>query len=188
MLSLFYLSLNLRTGNRASQWSCLTSSCKFTSNTNSCHCSRGMPCVQLWTTLCDLMDCSPPGCSVHEISQARILDWVAISSSGGSSDQGIEPASPALAGGFLTTYHLGSLVLMYHLWIPGLVLSRTEHTSILWFSRHSCCVEERAMSLTSGWCLPLAVFPKKTWSTHSSLPHLTCFPWKSWLVEPSFLA
>jgi len=30
-------------------------------------------------TLCDLMDCSPPGSSVHEISQARILEWVAIS-------------------------------------------------------------------------------------------------------------
>ena len=32
-------------------------------------------------TLCNLMDCSPPGSSVHGISQARILEWVAISSS-----------------------------------------------------------------------------------------------------------
>ena len=31
------------------------------------------------------MDCSPPGFSVHGILQARILEWVAISSSGGSS-------------------------------------------------------------------------------------------------------
>ena len=30
-------------------------------------------------TLCDPMDCSPPGSSVHEIFQARILEWVAIS-------------------------------------------------------------------------------------------------------------
>ena len=30
-------------------------------------------------TLCDPMDCSPPGSSVHGISQARILEWVAIS-------------------------------------------------------------------------------------------------------------
>ena len=30
-------------------------------------------------TLCDPMDCSPPGSSVHEILQARILEWVAIS-------------------------------------------------------------------------------------------------------------
>ena len=36
-------------------------------------------------TLCDLMDCSLPGSSVHEISQARILEWIAISFSRGSS-------------------------------------------------------------------------------------------------------
>ena len=37
------------------------------------------------TTLCDPMDCSPPGSSVHGIFQARILEWVAISFSRGSS-------------------------------------------------------------------------------------------------------
>ena len=36
-------------------------------------------------TLCDPMDCSPPGSSVHGISQARILEWVAIFYSRGSS-------------------------------------------------------------------------------------------------------
>ena len=34
---------------------------------------------------CDPMDCSPPGSSVHGILQARILEWVLISSSRGSS-------------------------------------------------------------------------------------------------------
>ena len=34
---------------------------------------------------CDPMDCSPPGSSVHEILQVRILEWVAISFSRGSS-------------------------------------------------------------------------------------------------------
>ena len=34
---------------------------------------------------CNPMDCSPPGFSVHGISQARILGWVAVSSSRGSS-------------------------------------------------------------------------------------------------------
>ena len=36
-------------------------------------------------TLCNPMDCSPPGSSVHGISQARILEWVAIPFSKGSS-------------------------------------------------------------------------------------------------------
>ena len=34
-------------------------------------------------TLCDFMDCKPPGSSVHGILQARILEWVAIPFSGG---------------------------------------------------------------------------------------------------------
>ena len=53
-------------------------------------------------TLCDPMDCSLPGFSVHGIFQASVLEWVAISFSRGSSwpgdlpDPGIEPRSPAL--------------------------------------------------------------------------------------------
>ena len=39
------------------------------------------------------MDCSPPGSSVHGIFQARILEWVAMPSSRGSSQPGIEPTS-----------------------------------------------------------------------------------------------
>ena len=35
--------------------------------------------AQSWTTLCNPMDCSPPGSSVRGILQARILKWVAIS-------------------------------------------------------------------------------------------------------------
>ena len=35
--------------------------------------------AKLWPTICDPMDCSLPGSYVHSISQARILEWVAIS-------------------------------------------------------------------------------------------------------------
>ena len=57
-------------------------------------------------TLCNPMDCSPPGSSVHGISQAWILEWVAIPFSRDLPNSGIKPtspASPALAGGFFTT-------------------------------------------------------------------------------------
>ena len=47
-----------------------------------CVCAKWL---QLCPTLWDPMDCSPPGSSVHGILQARILEWVAISSSRGSS-------------------------------------------------------------------------------------------------------
>ena len=51
------------------------------------------------------VDCSPPGSSVHGISQARILQWVAISFSRGS-DPGIELASLALQADSLPLSHL----------------------------------------------------------------------------------
>ena len=48
------------------------------------------PCIrakslQSYPTLCDSVDCSPPDSSVHGILQARVLKWVAMPSSRGSS-------------------------------------------------------------------------------------------------------
>ena len=57
-----------------------------------------------WVQLfCDPLDCSPPGSAVQGILQARTLEWVAISSSRILPRSGIEPTSPAWAGGFFTT-------------------------------------------------------------------------------------
>ena len=42
-------------------------------------------CAQLCPTLCNPLNCSPPGSCVHGILQARILEWVAISCSRKSS-------------------------------------------------------------------------------------------------------
>ena len=47
-------------------------------------------------TLCNPMDCSPPGCSVHGILQTRILEWVVFFSPGDLPDPGIKPWSPTL--------------------------------------------------------------------------------------------
>ena len=57
-----------------------SSSCMYAKSLQSC------------PTLCDPMDCSPPGFSVHEILQERILEW-------DLPDPGIEPTSD----GFFTT-------------------------------------------------------------------------------------
>ena len=48
------------------------------------------------TPLCRGELCSPPGSSVLEILQARILEWVAIPFSRDLPDPGIEPVSPVL--------------------------------------------------------------------------------------------
>ena len=60
----------------------------------------------LGLTICDPVDCSPPGSSVHGISQARILEGLTISFSRGSSqprDQITSPESPAFVGEFFAT-------------------------------------------------------------------------------------
>ena len=57
-------------------------------------------------SLCNPMDCSPPGSSVHGTLQARILEWPAVPSSRESSQPGVKPmslTSLALAGGFFTS-------------------------------------------------------------------------------------
>ena len=61
--------------------------------------------TQLCVSLCDPMDCSPPGSSVRGIFQARILEWVDISFSRGSSwprDRTHVSCVCCIAGGFLT--------------------------------------------------------------------------------------
>ena len=56
-------------------------------------------------TLCDAMDCSPPGSSVYGILQARILEWVVISFSRGSSQPRDRTQVSCIAG----RSHQGSL-------------------------------------------------------------------------------
>ena len=60
-------------------------------------------CAQSCPTLCDPMDCNPPGSSVHGIFQARILGWTAISSSRGSSQPRDWTQVFQIAGRFFTT-------------------------------------------------------------------------------------
>ena len=86
-------------------------------------------------TLCDPMDSSLPGCSVHGIPQARILEWVAMPSSRGSSNSrnwthiSASLISPALAGMFFTTKPLGKhkeFMLLYFLLVICLLLWKSR--------------------------------------------------------------
>ena len=57
-----------------------------------------------FTSLCDHMDCSPPGFSVHGILQAKIKEWVAISFSRGSSRSRDQTGVSCTAGRFCTIW------------------------------------------------------------------------------------
>ena len=59
--------------------------------------------AQSCPTLGDPMDCSLPGSSLHEILQARVLEWVPFPSPGDLPDPGIEPGSPAFQADALTS-------------------------------------------------------------------------------------
>ena len=58
--------------------------------------------IQSFLTLCNPMNYSVPGFSVHGILQARILEWLAIPSSRGSSQPRDQAQVSCTAGGFFT--------------------------------------------------------------------------------------
>ena len=69
---------------------------------------RWKPCAclvsQLSPTLCNPKDCSPPGSPVHGDSQARILQWISVPSSRGSSQPRDQTQASHIAGRFFTIW------------------------------------------------------------------------------------
>ena len=112
------------------------------------HADRGVDSkvvAQACLTLCDLMDCSLPGSSIHAIFQARVLEWVAISFSRGSSTQGSNPGLPHC---WQTLYHLSQ--------------QRGRKTET---KRRKQSVGRRCLyrvPLISNWCLTCGRIKKKT--------------------------
>ena len=84
-------------------------------------------CIHSCVRLCNPLNCSPPGSSVHGIFQKEY--WLPVPPPGSLSDPGIEPASlisPALAGRFFTLCHLGRhlfryLPLLIFILYPGII-------------------------------------------------------------------
>ena len=62
-------------------------------------------------SFCNLMDCSPPGSSVHGTLQARIMEWVSMPSPGDLPHPGIKPGSPALQADSLPSELSGKLAM-----------------------------------------------------------------------------
>ena len=99
----------MRANNLEKRHTCfITESLCWTTETERCSSATSacaMQSLQACPTLHDPMGCSPPGSSDHGILQARILEWVAMPSSRGSSwprDQTQVSCSSCIAGEFLT--------------------------------------------------------------------------------------
>ena len=123
------------------------------------------------------MDCSPPGSSVHGISQARILEWVAISFSRGSSWPRDQTHVFCIAGGFFTIWATCLLLLFSHLvlsnslWSHELQYAKLPHPSP---SPGAC---SNSCSL-SWWCYPTI--------SSSVIPFSSCL--RSFPASGSFLS
>ena len=89
--------------------------------------------AQSCPTLCDPMDCSPPGSSVHEIFQARILEWTAISFFRGSSPAWVSCS----AGGFFTDWVMRE----------ALTVVISSHLSLLYWTARATGIEVVLLSL-----------------------------------------
>ena len=75
-----------------------------------CVCAHVLSCVQLF---CSRVERGPPGSSLHGIPRQEHWSELSLPPPGGLPDPGIKPESPALAGGFFTTEHLGSLTITF---------------------------------------------------------------------------
>ena len=74
-------------------------------NTNICiMCVQSVLVTQSCLTLCDPMDCSPPGFSLYGIFQAKIMEWVAIPFSRGSSPPRDQTRVSCIIGRFFTIW------------------------------------------------------------------------------------
>ena len=159
--------------------------------------------AQSCPTLCYPMDCSPPGSSVHGISQARILEWVAISSSRGSSwprDQTHDSCVSCTAGRFFTTEPLGKPYSSIGIKQWVCVRDKTQRQCV----SYQCCGKQFALSSEadtplqySAWKIPWMEEPGRLqsmgslrvghdWATSLSL--FTSMLWKrKWQPTPVFL-
>ena len=83
-------------------------------NDNNLILAKHVQLLQSCLTLCDPVDCSLPGSSVHEILQARILKWVAMPSSKGSfqpRDWNFVSFISCIVGRFFTNESLGKPII-----------------------------------------------------------------------------
>ena len=140
--------------------------------------------TQLCLTLCDPMDSSPPGSSVHGILQARILKWVAISCSRGSSwprDQTQSPASPALASVFFTPVPPGKLNHSPLQVINPRLLENKECCFTVPMKRLVICQQHLLLSIyffqlppaSSSHVPTLSWFPSPKWQACPLLPYVS---------------
>ena len=124
--------------------------------------------AQSFLTLCDPMNCSPPGPSVHGILQATILEWVVISFSWESSQPRDWTCVSCITGRFLSSGKEG-----------------TSHENLLACFRESPGSLLHLPFLTSLWLEILSLPKRHIWGGTCWTPSVTCT--MQWSESFSFL-
>ena len=124
-------------------------------------CCGGCLVTKSCLTLCDPMDCSPPGSSVHGISQARILEQVAISFSRGSSWP--RDWTHVFCIGRQILYHWATRGPL-ELWRPGAATRQSMHNNkeSVWCYGDPVCPEwaQRSQITCNTWTNNILRIPK----------------------------
>ena len=108
--------------------------------------------TQSCLTFCDLMDCSPPGSSVHGIFQARVLEWGAISFSGY-----MPWWPPNSTTGYITDRNAcppasKDMHKRAHSKLFMIVLTQSSST-VGWVNEWWCCLTMSSSDVSSPFCL-----------------------------------
>ena len=98
-----------------------------------------VPSAQSCPTLWDPMDCSSPASSVHGVSQARILQWVAISFFRGSSWSRAWTQVSCIAGGSFTVWTTIWAIIHVSMWIHVNINHDKCCEGRLWWSKSWSC-------------------------------------------------
>ena len=105
--------------------------------------------AQLCPGLCNPMDCSPPGSSVHGIFQVRILEWVAIFYSRGSSQPllGLNPGCTSWELSQLHSLQRDNFNNLFTGWLWELNAQRLTHSEKDWRQEEKGITEDEVV----GW-------------------------------------
>ena len=131
--------------------------------------------TQSCLTLCDPMDCNLPGSSIHEIFQARVLEWVAISFSRGSSQPRDQSRVSCIAGKLFTIWAT-RYVHRYYLYMVIVHLSYSGFWKIILFKMKVCTLKEFFYMHMKRMILD------KKCNSKSMLKHLTLY-WKFYTYD-----
>ena len=127
-----------------------------------CHAAQVCFVAQSWSDSCNPMDCSPPGSSVHGISQARVLEWVAVSYSRWSSwprHRTCVSCFSALANRFFTSAPPGK---------PMLAQEPASNWSAAG-RQIPCQLDVGSLFLCPGQLWLVFISPRWLWNEHSQL-------------------